>query len=78
VLVTENGFNVAEGGLLQDVPSNAPVKLKVRLYVVRAYGLSSQDLNGKSDPYLVIKLGSRPIDDVANYVPQQLDPIFGR
>jgi hypothetical protein len=77
VLVTENGLNVAQG-LLQDVPSNAPVKLAVRLYVVRAYGLSSQDFNGKSDPYLVIKLGSHTINDKDNYAPQQLDVAFGR
>jgi hypothetical protein len=78
VLVTENGLNVAQGGLLQDVPSNAPVKLAVRVYVVRASGLTSRDFNGKSDPYLTVKLGSNTISDKGNYFPQQLDPTFGR
>ncbi|PNF38878.1 hypothetical protein B7P43_G09907 [Cryptotermes secundus] len=60
------------------MPSNAPVKLSVRVYVVRAFGLCSRDLNGKSDPYLMIKLGSRSISDKVNYFPRQLDPTFGR
>jgi Ca2+-dependent lipid-binding protein len=76
--VTENGLNVADVGLLHDVPSNAPVRITVRVYVVRASGLSSRDLNGKSDPYLIVKLGSRVIDDQENGFKQQLDPTFGR
>jgi Ca2+-dependent lipid-binding protein len=77
-MVTENGLDVAQGGLLQDMPSNAPVKLAIRVYVVRALGLRSQDLNGKSDPYILVKLGSRVVADEANYISQQLDPTFGR
>jgi hypothetical protein len=78
VFVNKSGLDVAQGGLMQDVPSNAPVRLTVRVYVVRALGLRAHDVNGKSDPYLVVKLGCHTVIDKANYIPRQLDPVFGR
>lgn len=54
------------------------MKVLVRIYVVLAKELHPADLNGKADPYLVIKLGNRTISDVENYIPKQLNPIFGR
>jgi hypothetical protein len=76
--VTDSGLDVAQGGLLQDVPSNAPVRLAVRVYVVRASELRSRDISGKLDPYLIVKLGSHTINDNENYLSQQLNPTFGR
>lgn len=35
-------------------------------------------LSGKSDPYLRIKLGKNDISDKKNYVPNQLNPVFGK
>jgi hypothetical protein len=78
VYLTESGLNVGDEGLLQDMPSNSPIDIAIRVYVLRAIGLCSQDLNGKSDPYLMVKLGSCTLTDKDNYVCQQLDPVFGR
>jgi hypothetical protein len=77
VFVTNSGLDMVHGAL-QDTPSNAPVRLKVRVYVIRASGLHPEDLSGKSDPYLVVKLGSHTISDRENYIPRQLNPTFGR
>ncbi|XP_067937439.1 otoferlin-like [Watersipora subatra] len=65
-------------GMFAGVPSNDPVKVLVRVYVVLAKELHPADLNGKADPYLVIKLGSKTINDVENYIPKQLNPVFGK
>lgn len=35
-------------------------------------------LTGKSDPYLRVKLGKNSISDKKNYIPNQLNPTFGR
>jgi hypothetical protein len=76
-LVTKGGLDVA-GGLLTNTAPNSPVRLTVRVYVVRAYGLQPKDVTGKSDPYIAVKLGSRTIVDKENYVTQELNPTFGR
>ncbi|KAB1258164.1 Fer-1-like protein 6 [Camelus dromedarius] len=34
--------------------------------------------NGKSDPYIVVKLGKTEIKDRDKYIPKQLNPVFGR
>ena len=60
------------------LPSNGLIKVLIRIYVVLAKDLHPADLNGKADPYLVVKLGSKTINDVENYIPKQLNPVFGR
>lgn len=41
--------------------------------------LQPQDpLTGKSDPYICIQLGKTYISDQKNYIPNQLNPTFGR
>lgn len=41
--------------------------------------LQPQDpLTGKSDPYICIRLGKTYISDQKNYIPNQLNPTFGR
>jgi hypothetical protein len=57
VFVKNSELDVTQEGLLQDVPSNAPVRLSVRVYVVGSFRLRTNDVNGTSDPYLVVKLG---------------------
>jgi hypothetical protein len=78
VFVTNSGFDVAQGGVLQDMPSKGPVRFTVRVYIVGASRLRPKDLSGKSDPYIVIKLGYRTIIDKKNYIAQELNPTFGR
>ncbi|XP_058420883.1 fer-1-like protein 6 [Diceros bicornis minor] len=62
----------------QGIPPNHPVKVLIRVYIVAAFNLSPADPDGKSDPYIVIKLGKTEIKDRDKYIPKQLNPIFGR
>ncbi|XP_031785250.1 otoferlin isoform X4 [Nasonia vitripennis] len=69
----------ASHGLLDDYPSQEQQMLIVRLYVVKAINLRPCDpLSGKADPYLKVKLGKNSIDDRKKYIPNQLNPTFGR
>ncbi|XP_071557570.1 otoferlin [Temnothorax nylanderi] len=75
---TRSGRDAANG-LCNDYPPQEPVKLLVRLYVVKGINLQPKDpLSGKSDPYLCVKLGKNSISDRKNYIPNQLNPTFGR
>ncbi|KAG5335930.1 OTOF protein, partial [Acromyrmex charruanus] len=75
---TKSGRDAANG-LCNDYPPQEPVKLLVRLYVVKGINLQPKDpLSGKSDPYLYVKLGKNSINDRKNYIPNQLNPTFGR
>ncbi|XP_066141603.1 otoferlin-like isoform X2 [Euwallacea fornicatus] len=65
-------------GLLHGIPSNEPIRVLVRIYVVKAIDLHPMDLNGKADPYVVLQLGSKRISDKDNYISKQLNPVFGR
>ncbi|XP_047135991.1 otoferlin isoform X1 [Hydra vulgaris] len=60
------------------LPSNEPFSVLVRVYVIRGINLHPTDVNGKSDPYVVINLGRQKVKDRENYVSKQLNPIFGR
>ncbi|XP_066930260.1 otoferlin-like isoform X4 [Clytia hemisphaerica] len=60
------------------LPSNEPVNVLIRCYIVRALDLHPTDINGKSDPYVVLTLGKQKMKDRDNYVSKQLNPIFGR
>jgi len=60
------------------MPANSSVKVLVRIYIVLGKELHPADMNGKADPYLIIKLGQKVINDIGNYVPKNLNPIFGR
>ena len=59
-------------------PNNIAVKVLVRVYVVLAKELHPQDLNGKADPYLILRIGNKVFNDKENYKPMQLSPVFGR
>ncbi len=63
---------------LQGLPSNEPLHVMVRVYIVRATDLHPTDPNGKADPYVVVSLGSNKINDKENYISKQLNPIFGK
>jgi len=59
-------------------PSNEPINVLVRIYIVKGSDLHPADLNGKADPYIVINLGSKRTSDKENYISKQLNPIFGK
>ncbi|KAL4236528.1 C2 domain [Mactra antiquata] len=65
-------------GLFQGLPGNEPLKVLVRVYVVKGNDLHPADMNGKADPYLVIRLGGTTINDKENYISKQLNPVFGK
>lgn len=60
------------------LPTNDPIHVLVRVYIVKATDLHPMDLNGKADPYVVLQLGSKRISDKENYVSKQLNPVFGK
>ncbi|CAL8360491.1 unnamed protein product [Lota lota] len=63
--------------ITKGIPKNSPLKVLVRVYVVKATGLAPADLNGKADPYLVLKVGQQKMDTKENYIAKQLNPVFG-
>ncbi|KRT84296.1 C2 domain containing protein [Oryctes borbonicus] len=65
-------------GFFQGLPSNDPIRVLVRVYIVKANDLHPMDLNGKADPYIVLQLGSKRISDKENYISKQLNPVFGK
>ncbi|XP_026854829.2 otoferlin isoform X7 [Electrophorus electricus] len=73
----ETGFD-PNMGMFQSIPHNDPINVLVRIYVVRATDLHPADINGKADPYIVIKLGKSEIKDKENYISKQLNPVFGK
>ncbi|KFR03803.1 Fer-1-like 6, partial [Nipponia nippon] len=73
--------SLLDGGqprILQGIPPNHSVKVLIRVYIVAAFNLSPADPDGKSDPYIVLRLGNTEIKDRENYIPKQLNPVFGR
>ncbi|XP_072296115.1 fer-1-like protein 4 [Eucyclogobius newberryi] len=59
------------------IPKNSPVRVLVRVYVVKASSLSPTDPNGKADPYLLLQVGPQRQDSKDRYIPKQLNPVFG-
>ncbi|XP_050361136.1 otoferlin-like [Nymphalis io] len=71
------GFDLNQG-FFQGLPKNEPIHVLVRVYIVKATDLHPMDMNGKADPYIVLQLGSKKINDKENYVSKQLNPVFGK
>ena len=65
-------------GSFKKLPTQDPVNVLCRVYIVKAIDLHPTDMDGKADPYVRIKVGSQSIVDRANFVPKQLNPAFGR
>ncbi|XP_064587023.1 fer-1-like protein 5 [Zonotrichia leucophrys gambelii] len=62
----------------QRLPPAQPQPCLVRVYVVRAFDLSPRDVTGLSDPYVRVALGKRTLGQRDQYVPNTLEPVFGR
>uniref|UniRef100_A0ABM0MBF2 Otoferlin n=1 Tax=Saccoglossus kowalevskii TaxID=10224 RepID=A0ABM0MBF2_SACKO len=65
-------------GFFSGLPSNDPIHVMVRVYIVKSTDLHPADLNGKADPYLKILLGRHIVNDKENYISKQLNPVFGK
>ncbi|XP_009327627.1 PREDICTED: fer-1-like protein 4 [Pygoscelis adeliae] len=61
----------------EGIPRNRPIKVLVRVYIVKATNLSPADPNGKADPYVVVTVGQEQKDTKERYIPKQLNPVFG-
>uniref|UniRef100_M4APC2 Myoferlin n=1 Tax=Xiphophorus maculatus TaxID=8083 RepID=M4APC2_XIPMA len=62
----------------RELPESGPQECLVRIYVVRAIDLQPKDNNGRCDPYIKISVGRNTVDDRDNYLPNILNPVFGR
>lgn len=75
--VTKSGHNL-KNGAFQDLSKNEVLSFVVRIYCVKAYQIKPKDWSGKSDAYVVIKMGKQEINDRNNHVAKQINPIIGR
>nr|XP_012610306.1 fer-1-like protein 4 [Microcebus murinus] len=72
-----DAMSSSEPQISRGIPENRPIKLLVRVYVVKATNLAPADPNGKADPYVVVSAGRERQDSKERYIPKQLNPIFG-
>ncbi|XP_068171710.1 fer-1-like protein 4 isoform X2 [Antennarius striatus] len=63
--------------ITEGIPKNSAIKVLVRIYIIKATTLAPKDLNGKADPYLVLRVGQQSLDTKDRYIPKQLNPTFG-
>ncbi|CAM5129255.1 unnamed protein product [Eretmochelys imbricata] len=62
----------------RELPESGSQECIVRIYIVRALALQPQDNNGLCDSYIKITLSKKVIEDRDHYVPNTLNPDFGR
>jgi len=67
-----------EKGILVRYPKNDSIKVLVRVYIIQATNLMPKDVFGKSDPYLILQLGNKKINDRINYVSNRVNVVFGK
>ncbi|KAF3694496.1 Fer-1-like protein 6 [Channa argus] len=80
-LETDDGDKLADTGhfrVTRGIPPNSQVQVLIRVYIVSASNLHPADPDGKADPYIVLRLGKNEIKDRDNYIPKELNPVFGR
>ncbi|CAN8205635.1 unnamed protein product [Coccothraustes coccothraustes] len=76
--VPEEGGAAPEPRCFQRLPPPQPQPCLVRVYIVRAFDLSPRDVTGLSDPYVRVALGKTTLGQRDQYVPNTLEPVFGR
>ncbi|XP_077114709.1 myoferlin isoform X5 [Ranitomeya variabilis] len=62
----------------RELPDSGPQECIVRIYIIRGIDLQPKDNNGLCDPYIKITLSKKVIEDRDNYLPNTLNPVFGR
>nr|CDS32028.1 myoferlin [Hymenolepis microstoma] len=55
-----------------------PVECIIRVYVIKAIDLQPNDPSGLADPYIEIRLGKQKVNSKDHYIPNNLNPEFGR
>ncbi|XP_043277265.1 otoferlin-like [Venturia canescens] len=78
--LSESGSDEPQFSFFQSlpIPSNEPIRVLVRVYIVRANDLHPCDPNGKADPYVVLQLGDKVVSDKNNYSSKQLNLVLGK
>ncbi|XP_031760541.1 myoferlin isoform X3 [Xenopus tropicalis] len=61
-----------------ELPGTESQECIVRIYIVRGIDLQPKDNNGLCDPYIKITLNKKVIEDRDHYIPNTLNPLFGR
>ncbi|XP_059157039.1 myoferlin-like isoform X3 [Physella acuta] len=64
--------------IFQSLPPSDPEECIVRVYVIKAVDLQPNDPNGLADPYVEVELGKTKMNTRDNYVPNSINPSFGR
>ncbi|GAB1610572.1 myoferlin-like isoform X9, partial [Argonauta hians] len=64
--------------VLQGLPSSEPQNCLVRIYIIKAIDLQPNDPSGLADPYVKVKLGKKKIDNKSEYIPNTINPCFGK
>ncbi|CAK1588464.1 unnamed protein product [Parnassius mnemosyne] len=77
IAVSSNGVEL-NSGFFNDHPNNEPTKFLVRVYVVKAFNLTSKDFTGKTNPYIVLNCGNKRLGDRDSCIRKTLSPIFGK
>nr|XP_032527530.1 myoferlin-like [Danaus plexippus plexippus] len=77
IAVTPSGIDLNKG-FFNDHPHNNPAEFLVRVYIVKGLNLKSKEFTGQSNPYVVLNCGNKHIADRNNYVPNSVNPIFGK
>ncbi|XP_028585610.2 myoferlin isoform X2 [Podarcis muralis] len=62
----------------RELPDSGPQECIIRIYIVRGLELQPKDNNGMCDPYIKITLGKKVVEDRDHYIPNTINPIFGR
>ncbi|NXI47700.1 MYOF protein, partial [Galbula dea] len=62
----------------QELPPSRPQQCLVRVYIIQAFNLPPRDRNGLCDPYVRVSLGTKTLGERHQYVPNTLEPLFGR
>ncbi|KAF6728418.1 Myoferlin [Oryzias melastigma] len=62
----------------RELPESGPQECLVRIYIIRGIDLQPKDNNGRCDPYIKLSVGRNSIEDRDNYLPNTINPVFGR
>ncbi|XP_031752043.1 myoferlin [Xenopus tropicalis] len=62
----------------RELPDSGSQECIVRVYIVRGIDLQPKDNNGLCDPYIKLSLNDKVVVDRENYIPNTLNPLFGR
>ncbi|RVE59409.1 hypothetical protein OJAV_G00188400 [Oryzias javanicus] len=62
----------------RELPESGPQECLVRIYIIQGIQLQPKDNNGRCDPYIKLSVGRNSIEDRDNYLPNTINPVFGR